>query len=454
MRNKSIKSFFHFVALSTLLAVPSLLVGSAGVSHAQGGTRYPILENGFPHPGGVDFGLLLDSPTRIKIDLSGEWEYRVDGGSSGVVRVPAAYDFTGQVVFRRTITVSPSQLDHYRFQIVFLGVSHSCEVFINGEFVVSHSGGGATFVQEIPENILRPGDQNLVEVRVSNVLDPRSTVPVRQLVRGERTYGGITRDVYLLGTPQTSIGDPVVATELSPSFNSVRIRVRAQVEGYPPDSVADRLGFFVHVFEKLRGGEFTSTRFLRVTEQAVGPPVLESELLLRDPLLWSPEKPDLYVVRIQLAQGSSDTAQVLDQVDVNIGIKSLEVAKGDFVLNGRRIILNGVIWYEDHPTWGSALGYEERERDIVLLKNMGANAVRFMHHPPHPYMLNLCDRYGLFAMVDLPVSRVPSSILGAESYRERAGALLREIILRDRNHVSVMAWGVADQCLLEDSLAA
>ena len=242
MRNKSIKSFFHFVALSTLLALPSLLGGSAGVSHAQGGTSYPFLENGFPHPGGRDLGYLLDSPTRIKIDLSGEWEYRVDGGPSGFVRIPAAYDFIGQVVFRRTFAVDTSQLDHFRFHLVFLGVSHSCEVLINGEFVASHSGGTATFVQEIPENILRPGDQNLVEVRASNELDPRSTVPVRQLVWGDRTYGGITRDVYLLGTPHTSIGDPQVTAELSPSFSAVRIRVRAPLEGFPPDSVANCSG--------------------------------------------------------------------------------------------------------------------------------------------------------------------------------------------------------------------
>jgi len=457
LRNKSIKSFFHSVALSTLLALAPLLAGPSGVSHAQGVTSYPFLENGFPHPGGSDLGYQLDSPTRLKIDLSGEWEFRVEGGPSGLVRVPAAYDFQGKVLFRRSFALEPSQLDRFRFHLVFLGVSHASEILVNGEFVTSHSGGYTTIVQEIPENILRPGDENVIEVRVSNALDPRTTVPVRQLVWGFRTYGGITRDVYLLGTPPVSIGDPRVTTELTSSLSTARIKVRAPLEGSLRDTAGglrSALGFSVRVFEKLLGGEIASTSLLRVSGMAEGSPLLESELQLRDPLLWSPASPDLYVVRIQLFQGRGEGALLLDQQDVNIGIKRLEISGGDFLLNGKRLILNGVIWYEDHPTWGSALAYEERERDVVLLRNLGANAVRFMHHPPHPYMLNLCDRYGLLALVDMPVSRVPTPIVSTELFRERASTLLREVVQRDRNHVSVMAWGIADQCLLGDSLAA
>jgi len=453
LRNKSIKSLFHFVALSTLLVVPSLPVGSAGVAHAQRETRYPFLENGFPHPGGNDLGYQLDSPTRIKIDLSGEWEFRIDGGPSGQVRVPAAYDFEGQVLFRRFFTLQSSQLDLYRFQIVFLGVSHSCEVLINGEFVASHAGGYTTFAQEIPENVLRPGDQNVIEVRVSNDLDPRTTVPVRQLVWGMRTYGGMTRDVYLLGLPKVAIGAPVVTSELSASGSSARVKVHVPLEGAGRDSATGPLTCAVRIYEKLRGGEVASSPLVRVPEPSGPASAVETELVVRDPLLWSPAKPDLYVVRIQLSRGTGEQARLLDQYDVNIGMKRLDITGGDFVLNGKRLILNGVIWYEDHPTWGSALGYEERERDIVLIKTLGANAVRFMHHPPHPYMLNLCDRYGLLALVDLPVSRVPSPILGLEQLRERATAQLREMVLRDRTHVSVMAWGIADDCLFGDSLA-
>jgi hypothetical protein len=135
---------------------------------------------------------------------------------------------------------------------------------------------------------------------------------------------------------------------------------------------------------------------------------------------------------------------VIDEFHMNHGFRSFTIADGDFVLNKKPLILKGVIWNEDHPIWGSALPYEQMEKDIVLIKNLGANAVRMANHPPHPYMLNLCDRYGLLAFVELPVSFNPASTLGEAYYEELAGPMLQEMIRRDRTHASVAAWGIGE----------
>ncbi len=151
------------------------------------------------------------------------------------------------------------------------------------------------------------------------------------------------------------------------------------------------------------------------------------------------------MLRCQLVFVTGSGTTIIDEYTMPYGYKTLTLEKGDFVLNGKRLVLRGVTWYEDHPVWGNAMPYEERERDIIMMKMLGANVVRFAHHPPHPVMLDLCDRHGLLAMVDLPVVGAPAAVLTNESYLDGASMMLREMIQRDRHHPSVLAWGLGDE---------
>jgi beta-galactosidase len=94
--------------------------------------------------------------------------------------------------------------------------------------------------------------------------------------------------------------------------------------------------------------------------------------------------------------------------------------------------------------FGSAMTDEVLERDIAMMKTLGANLVRFPY-PPNPYMLNLCDRYGLLAMEEIPLVDVPAEILSKDYYQELATNYAREMVDRDKLHVSVLAWGIGDE---------
>jgi hypothetical protein len=433
-------SVFFFVFLS-------LLCQSVSIAETDDHT---FLENGYPLATGTDVGFLPDSPTRVKVDLSGAWDYSVEGGSAGTVRIPASGDFVGTVVFKRNFDIPAELIDSYRFHVVVLGANYDADVFVNGEFVGNHSGGYTSSVQPLPEMLLQTGPENVIQVKVGNRLDPRTSIPTRQHAWGWRNYCGITRDIYLLGTPAHFISDVRVRSEVVRSGRSARVQIRAKIErewnsidGQSTDQ--SELGFSVEVVEKLTGIVQGESRVVPVRRGDGLETEVEVEVSVSSPSLWSPSNPDLYLVRCYLTDGVAQSAGVLDRYDLPIGIRSLEIAGGDILLNGERVVLNGTVWYEDHPTWGNALSYEERERDIVLVKNMGANAIRFANHPPHPYMLNLCDRYGLLALVEIPISYVPVSILAEEQYQETAGRMLAETILRDRNHPSVLAWGLGNE---------
>ena len=147
------------------------------------------------------------------MDLAGSWNYSIEGGPSGEVRIPSAYDFVGKVMFERTFEVTADQIEQYDFQFVMVGTNYNSEVSLNGDFITSHLGGHTSFAQSIPRNVLQPGRENVVRVLVDNQLDSRKTLPLRSQVWGWRNYGGILRDVFILGTPKLFIRDLTLRSE-------------------------------------------------------------------------------------------------------------------------------------------------------------------------------------------------------------------------------------------------
>jgi hypothetical protein len=356
-------------------------------------------------------------------------------------------------MFERTFEVTAEQIEKYDFQLVMLGTNYGCEVSLNGDFITNHLGGYTSFIQPIPKNVLQRGEENVVRVLVDNELDARKTLPLRSQVWGGRNYGGILRDVFILGTPKLFIREAGVRSEFDEDLAAATISVSATIDGtaelLPAELVggkkASSLGFFVEAFDKIWGYSVGKSVVTPLTRQGDSWANIDVNIHIQNPKLWSPEYPELYLIKSYIVRVEGKDIQPIDEYDLNYGLRDFEIADGHFQLNGKRVVLKGVIWQEDHPTWGDALTYEDMEKDIVLIKNLGANLVRFGNHPPHPYMLNLCDRYGLFAIEELPISSVPGPVLSEEYYLDLAGAMMKEMIVRDRHHPSVIAWGIGDE---------
>ncbi|MBI4535546.1 MAG: hypothetical protein HY708_04655 [Ignavibacteriae bacterium] len=412
--------------------------------------QYRFLENGRQLVPSSDAGFLLDTPARWKLDLSGVWDFSITNGPTGSVRVPSAYDFEGEVEFRRKFELTSDQLENHLFHFVMYGSNYNTSVTINGDFLTNHVGGYTTFVQTIPSEFLQLGTENSINVLVSNRLDARNTIPIRSHVWGWRNYGGILRDVFILATPRFYINDVVVDSELSGNFTSATVTVQATMEGTLPQQTPvpgkqTTFGFSFELVDKISGVSVAKSAIMPLKpdgHQWVNAP---ASIKIQEPKIWSPDSPDLYLVKCYIVRVVGREQTIIDEYDVNYGIRRLEIIDGNIRLNGKRFVAKGVLWNEEHPSWGSALTEEEMEKDVILMKQLGANLVRFGNHPPHPYMLNLCNRYGLMAMEELPVVGVPADILADEFYIELAVGRMKEMILRDRNHPSVLAWGIGDE---------
>lgn len=446
---------FHL--LSTVVSILVLTIGVSGPAQSQP----RVLESGYPTLRGLDSGIHPESPTRTKVDLSGEWQYSTDDETWYSVRLPASVDYVGRMVFRRRVTVGDSLLAASSFKFVAFGVNYECEVYVNDIFAGRHIGGYTSFEFEIPDDALQVGSENTVKVVVSNTLTGRTTLPLRKQIWGWRNYGGIFRDVFLVATPRTWIDRLAVQTVLDPATGSGSVHVKAVLadrKNAQPDSLESDLSGGVVLSVELVD-RFTGS----IVAQAATEPLqlapnknfaADLSLPVENPKLWSPNKPELYLVRAALLASEGKRRTLVDETSQIVGFSSVRVEQSALLVNGVETVLKGVVWQEDIPLNGASLSYEQMEKDVVLIKSLGANAVRFAFRPPHPYMLNLCARYGLYALVEIPVWNVSTDILSDEAFRTLAESILRETVDRDQSNPAVIAWGVGSEFDSADDRAA
>jgi hypothetical protein len=378
--------------------------------------------------------------------------YVLKNGEAGTVAVPSVFDFVGSVEYQRSFEISSQDLDAYQFHLVVYGANYNCDVSVNGEFIGNHAGGYTSWTIPIPSEILQAAKDNTIRLVVNNELDARTTLPLRPLTWGARNYGGIHRDIYILATPKVYFRDAAVDCQLaSESSGPARLLVTPQIDGKNPAFAAGTtLGFAVEVLEAVSGIPVGRSAIVPVQANAdMWGAASKAEVTIAAPRLWSPDTPDQYLLKCQLLMINGKETSVIDEYHLPYGIRSVVLRGGDIQLNGKRLIVRAVSWYEDYPDLGSAIPYEERERDIVQIKNLGANTVRFVGRTPDPTMLDLCDRYGLLVMEELPLADCPAAVLVTDAYQELVTGMMREMVIRDRNHPSVLAWGVGDEIQCE-----
>jgi beta-galactosidase len=162
------------------------------------------------------------------------------------------------------------------------------------------------------------------------------------------------------------------------------------------------------------------------------------------PVLWTAETPYLYrlVLTLRDARGKA-----VDHEGCGVGFRQVEIRDGIAMVNGRRLVVRGVDRHEHHPDRGRALTRQDMVRDIVLMKQLNFNAVRTSHYPDHSLWYELCDEYGLYVIDEANIEthgvhgELSNDPRWLHAYMERA----TRMVLRDRNHPSVIAWSLGNE---------
>jgi beta-galactosidase len=321
-----------------------------------------------------------------------------------------------------------------RIFIKFYGAQTVTDLFLNGAHIGEHKGGGTAFAFELTK-FIRFGMDNALQVVVSNNF--RSDVlPVSTDMN---LYGGLYRDVELIVTDEVAISPLYYGSEgvlIRPSRVSAE-RVEGEVEVHLLTSarheatleleILNAKGKPVYSRSQRIAGNIKSTRIPFFFEQ---------------PMWWSPDAPNLYTAKVRLHNDACN-----DEVTLRTGFRSVErdADSGWIAINGKAKQLQGVVLHHDHAL-GGILGAEELERDLQLVEELGATAIRSAMQPHPQHLYNLCDERGMLAWIDIPMHRAPFigdvAFYATTAFEHNAREQLREIIIQNMNHPSVILWGI------------
>jgi beta-galactosidase len=396
-----------------------------------------------------DYRSLYLSPSRLKVDLNGLWQFSSNGSPWKNVVIPSSYDFVDKVSFQRHFTVPIEIIKNKCLQLICYGINYQCEVYINNEFVGHHVGGYSSFSFKIPENILNFDNSNQIKIIVDNELNAKETVPLKQQIWGWRNLGGIFRDIYILATPVVYFDDVYIQPELERDLTNANLKIGYNINSTDlkklkfdtiniSQPTRSSFNIYFQVFEKSSNSLVAQSQ---VSSMEIGSNRnfrYQTEFNLVNPNLWSPGTPSIYILRSFI----SKDGKIIDQYEQEFGVRKVTFSNGDFYLNGKQILLKGIGRVEDYPNLGNAVSYDDCEKDIILIKNLGVNILINRFFPPSPYLVWLCDKYGIFLCEEIPVWNVPADLFLNELYNTNVETYLREMILRDRNHPSIFAWGI------------
>ena len=403
------------------------------------------------------------SPPRSRLSLNGTWRCRLDRNDigrkegwfepgaldacgrgdapdppdAGSIEVPGCLEethpgFDGVIWYSRRFTL-PSSWKADVIRIRFGAVNYFAEVWINGRLAGSHEGGYTPFGFEITPLVNRPG----VNTAVVRVVDPgREAVDGLDLVHipaGKETwlynFGGIWQDVELLGFPAVYVQDCFVMPRTADRSADIKLAI------FNLDCGVKRIDVQLAVVDGQ--GDPAAAARLRDVPVGCGLNHVSHTLRLPQARLWTPDDPQLYRLVVSL----HDAGRAVDETSVRFGMRELSIRGDRFLLNGREIMVRGCLTQGYYPVTLAYPDPETARRELAACKEAGLNMLRLHLKTTSPVTLDLADEMGLLLYEEAPIGWMRESAF----MESRCRTEVVEMIRRDRNHPSVVIWGVMNE---------
>ncbi len=389
-------------------------------------------------------------------ELSGIWSFRFDGEDSGgrrgwqsgfdgcrPIAVPASWneqfvegrDFLGPAWYMTDFEL-PESWRGRRTVLRFGSVNYIAEVWLNGESLGAHEGGHLPFQFDVSGRV-SAGNNRLV-VRVDGRLAPDRVPPGNVSAPSPDSFGntiypaamfdffpycGIQRAVSLLSLPEGGIEDVTVVTRLGAKGATVSVHavcagdagaIRMTLRGFGPD---------------------------RIAEVPLAAAECDAEIAVQKPELWAAGIPNLYSLQIEQIRGGAPA----DRYTLELGIREVKTSPDAILLNGKPVYLKGFGRHEDFPVQGRGFMGSVAVKDCALMEWIGANSFRTSHYPYDETSMDLADRLGFLVIDETPAVGLFFLPDGLPRRLELCKSFTRELIARDKNRPSVIAWSVANE---------
>ncbi|MFI3280889.1 MAG: glycoside hydrolase family 2 TIM barrel-domain containing protein [Rikenellaceae bacterium] len=382
-----------------------------------------------------------------KIDVPGSWpmqgydkplymnhKYEFNGSNPYPASVPDEWNPVG--AYRRDFEI-PASWSGKRVVLHFGAVKSAFYVWVNGQRV-GYSQDSKMQAEFDITPYIKAGKSNSVSLEVYRF-------SIGSYLEGQDMWrlAGIKRNVWVYATEKSYVADFWAKTTLVNGYRDgaldLTIDIAGQKSGKGEVEVEllspEGKSIFVETIKGCKPGKYNI------------------ESVVADCDAWSDEHPNLYTLVIGYKSGKSTT-----YTSSKVGFRTVELKKSQLLVNGMAIRVKGVNRHEHHPKYGHYIPDETTELDIELMKCFNINAIRTSHYPADPYMYELCDKYGLFVLDE---ANIETHGLGAalQAYYDPAKhiaddpsweTIFHDRILRmynrDKNHPSVIAWSMGNEC--------
>lgn len=340
-------------------------------------------------------------------------------------------DFEVPVSWYRRHFALPASYSGRRISVEFQGVAKVADVYVNGSFVGQHKGAYTSFTFDITPFVTIGGADNVIAVKVDSMT--RNDIPPEGGAVDYFVWGGIVRDVNMIVTDPVNVDWTFITT---PSVSASAATVNARTRVRNASGVSKSVTVTTNVVDAT--GNLVATGKAAQTIAANSAFEFSYDTsTVANPNRWHVDNPYLYTVYTQVQDG----ATFVDEHKTRLGIRSIQFNRTDgrFYLNGQWLKLRGLDRHESYPYIGRAAPNRLQAKDADILKyELGINIVRTSHYPQDPEFLDRADQIGLLVLEEIPGWQH----IGDAAWQDLAVENVREMVMRDRNHPSVVLWGV------------
>nr|WP_294932559.1 glycoside hydrolase family 2 TIM barrel-domain containing protein [uncultured Flavobacterium sp.] len=423
--------------IKTLLLINFLLIGCVSKIAAQNSSierkqlfnlDWKFSLGNLSESSSVDF----DDSNWRKLNLPHDWSIEGKSEKNNVSAGDGGFYPMGAAWYRKTFSI-PAEWKDQKIAIYFEGVYMNAEVFINGKPVGFQPYGYTSFEYDLTP-YLKFGQKNIVAVKVDNSQQKNS-----------RWYSGsgIYRNVWLTVKNPVHIKNwGITVTTLEVKNNKAQVQVKTVVKNETDFLQNVLLSTIINDGKRKDIADSDSKIELQPNEEKE---VIQT-ITVENPQLWSVEMPNIYQAKSIIKKES----KIIDALTTDFGIRTINFsAEKGFLLNDKKMLLNGGCVHHDNGALGAAAYDRAEERKVELLKAAGFNAVRTSHNPPSEAFLNACDRLGMLVIDE-----------AFDGWREKKNDYdyasifdkwwkhdVESMVLRDRNHPSVIMWSIGNEII-------
>ena len=331
-------------------------------------------------------------------------------------------------VYTRTFTTPKQPREGGRTYVEVLAAALNSTVKVNGQVATTHEGGFSIFRADVTD--LCHAGENELTIEVSNEDTPSMYPSSADFT----FYGGLYRGVNLISVPNAHFdldyygGPGMMVTPVPTEDGGASFTIKSFVTN-PADDLT-----VMYSIEDCFGREVASA--------VRGSADTEVTIYVPDAQLWSMDEPNLYTVIATLQRNNEE----VDEIAANVGVRSFKVTPDEgFSINGVPTPLRGVSRHQDRVFEGNALTAEEHYDDAMLIKELGANTIRLAHYQHSQDFYDACDEIGFAVWAEIPFISVFKKGEGAHKHVMEE---MKELIIQNYNHPSIMFWGISNEILI------